>query len=80
MGYNKQFRNYGKRICLTCGKEFEATTAPQIFCSKECKLEDKRRYQVKQQRKYKYSDIDWLNCRYEEALEKIRELETRLNG
>ena len=30
-------KTYGKRICPVCGKEFEATTAGNLICSKECR-------------------------------------------
>lgn len=51
--------DYGKRICLECGKEFNATYLQQITCSPECLakrkaklriIRDQRRYQCHKER------------------------------
>lgn len=46
--------NYGKRLCLQCGKEFEARHPSHITCSPECSIA--RRFIQKRQREARYRD------------------------
>ena len=62
---------YGKRICLYCGKEFEAEYASQITCSRPCRR--KRENGLKKASYYRlarlrYDDLEWANGRLEEEL------------
>lgn len=69
---------YGERICLVCGKEFEAAYPSQVTCSGQCREKrkkdiDRRLHVVRRSRIH--GDLEWLNWRLEEELTKRRALE-----
>ena len=71
-------QQYGKRTCLQCGHEFDASYPAQLTCSEKCALE-RRREQGRQSDALSrarnknlltsldeaWAELEWLNCRYE---------------
>tara|TARA_B100001057_G_scaffold285548_1_gene285770 strand:+ start:152 stop:1216 length:1065 start_codon:yes stop_codon:yes gene_type:complete len=43
-----QNRTFGKTICVTCNTEFIRTSAPQIYCTLDCRKKDYRKIIIKE--------------------------------
>ena len=59
--------DYGKRVCLECGKEYEATYPAQVTCAKECHKARRRRL-----------DAIWQRTARKSLWEKNRELKEKV--
>lgn len=62
--------NYGKRLCLQCKKEFEATYAAQITCGDKCKKERQQGWNKK-----RWETIKITMARVPTLEERVKELE-----
>jgi len=73
---SKVGNTYGTRKCLSCQKNFEATRPSQVTCSEKCRLARRKALKNandRQRRELPWENVEWLNCKLEEAISTHRQ-------
>lgn len=62
---------YKARECEFCGNMFMPQKPNAVTCSHNCRVARRKELDVRRHQRNRISEIHWLNCRLEDALQKI---------